>query len=262
MNITFYRAWLPLSLAFHMALLFALNIVPMGVRTIPGSGGYYPVTMLEVALPPPEAPPQPVVKPLPPDPPAPPDQPVVAVGPRQPRLSKDVPPGGQALRPDIKSGEARRPGDGTITMINGPGIGNTPPPDIMRANNGTGYEAPAGTPGGMGTDPKGTGEGPSGPSYGAKSKYGRVSNMDVKAAGEINQDGKAVFSVQISETGKISAVTLVQKTGNAELDRIAAQLVRSNFNDYRPAMKNGTVVTDSVRVRVEFRNGKVNIEEI
>ncbi|MHB0939007.1 MAG: energy transducer TonB [Armatimonadota bacterium] len=262
MNTTFYRAWLPISLAVHVVLLFVLNIVPFGVTRVGGTNTYIPVGIVQAAPPPaPPAPPRPAVKPLPPPTvkPVAADQRFTPNAERQPVLPKNVPPGNQSIDPSIRTGNASKPGNGTINKEEGPGIGAKAPPSIMRAKSGTGFDAPAGIDGGMGTKGEGTGE--SGPSYGAKARYGRVEGMS-KLAAEVLPNGTvaAIFSVRVSETGSISSVTKTKSTGNDDVDSIASRLVRSR--DYDPAKKNGKVVEDTVRVKVEFNNGRYTVEEM
>ena len=260
MNTLFYRAWLPISLAVHVILLFVLNVVPLGVPRVGGEKSFIPVGIVEAAQPPATVKPlKPEVNPLPEMKPETTSDRANPNTANQPKLPKTVPPGKQSIDPSITTGNASRQGNDTITLEKGPGIGAKAPPSIMAAKNGTGFDAPPGTDGSMGTGGS-TEAGVSGPSYGPKSKYGRVDTGVDKLAGEINLNTSAVFSVLVSETGSISNVTLTKPTGNADLDRIASRLVRRRA--YDPAMKNGKVVAETIQVKVEFNSGRYTVEDL
>jgi len=259
MNNNFYKAWLPISLAVHVVLLCSLSIVPFGVPRIDGNQ-VLPLTIIDTA----QAEPLPArkkeaVKLLPLPEVKPPVEPPVHVseGPVRHERANTPEIGNQTKNPQIKSGAAKLPGNGKVSTTKGPGVGDTKAPALVTSQIGVGA-VPKGDPDGTG-DGSGKGLGPSGPSYGPKSKYGNAGGMS-KAAGEINLVTDAIFTVQVSVTGSISDVTQTKSTGNDELDRIAARLVRAR--DYNPAMKNGQVAAATLRVKVKFNSGAYSVEDL
>lgn len=260
MNTLFYRTWLPISLAVHVILLFVLNVVPFSVPQVGGEKGFIPVGIVEAAQPPaPVKPPKPEARPVQEVKPETTSDRANPYAADQPKLPKSVPPGNQSIDPSITVGNAMKPGDGTINKEKGPGIGAKAPPSIMRSKDGTGFDAPPGVDGSMGTGGSAD-SGVSGPSHGPKAKYGRVDTGVDKLAGEINLNTSAIFSVLVSETGAIANVTLAKSTGNADLDQIASRLVRRRA--YDPAMKNGKAVVNTIRVKVEFNSGRYTVEDL
>jgi len=265
MNTLFYRAWLPVSLAVHVVILFALNIIPFGAPKVGGNTpGYVPIDVLNAApLPPPVVPPKLAVKPL--DPPT--VKPVTGTQrfipdtERQPVLPKNVPLGNQSVDPSITTGNARKPGNGTINKEKGPGIGAKAPPAIMSAKNGTGFDAAPGVPGSMGTG--GSNEvGVSGPSYGAKSRYGNVFIPGDKVNTDIDKEYTAMFTVQVSVKGTIADLDFTKRTGKNTFDIKARDLVMTRYNDFTPAMKNGIPIVWKTHVGVTFSKSGIRIEEI
>jgi len=259
MNTVFYKAWLPISLAFHLVLLFALNIVPFGVPRYPG-GGIVKISVIQNAnamTPPVEK--KVEVKPLPlPEVKPPIEQPAhVSEGQIRHERANTREIGNQTRNPYINTGNAKLQGDGKVSTTKGPGVGDNKAPSLVSSANGA-KVVPQGQPGGTG-DRNSGGLGPSGPSYGPKSKYGNAGGMS-KAAGEINLVADAIFTVQLSETGAVSSVSQSNSTGNDELDRIALRLVRAR--EYDPAMKNGQAVDAALRVKVIFNAGAYHFEDL
>jgi|GEM_PF-2323110 len=259
MNAVFYKAWLPISLAVHVVLLFTLNIVPFGVPRYPG-GGIVKITVIQPAnaMTPPvgkkeeaKPPPLPAIKPLV-EKPAP-----VSEGPVRHERANTREIGNQVRNPHINTGNAKLQGDGKVSTTKGPGVGENVAPSLISSSNGA-QVVPEGQSGGTG-DRNSSGLGPSGPSYGPKSKYGNSGGMS-KAAGEINLVTDAVFTVQLSDSGAVSGVAQSKSTGNDELDRIAMRLIRAR--DYDPAMKNGQAVTSSLRIRVKFNSGAYSFADL
>jgi outer membrane biosynthesis protein TonB len=260
MNNIFYKAWLPLSVAFHVVLLLMLHIVPFSVPRQAGRG-IIRVAIIDSAA---YAAPKPrekkveVVKPVPPPVKQLVEKPAhVTDGPIRTERANTREIGKQTQNPHITSGNANLPGDGKVNTEKGAGVGATKAPSLMTAPGGTGA-VPPGDPEGTGSG-GGEGLGPSGPSYGPKSKYGNSGGTN-KAAGEINLVTDAVFTVQVSESGIVNSVTQVKTTGNGELDRIAARLVRAR--GYDPAMKNGQAVAASLSVKVKFNSGDFSFEDL
>ena len=258
MNTSFYRTWLPISLAAHALLVLLLNVVPIAVPTI-GGDRLTPITIVEAAEPIPTPTPPYII---PPPPPAIPEPPPAAQQKRLPDIRqservKDVPKGRQLILPGTAAGTEKQPGVGKKSVEPGPGNKPTAPPSIMRSVTGELPGAPPGRDGGTGT--QGTAGGVGGPSRGAQAAYGRKDGSS-KAAGEINRDGAALFLVAVSESGAVTGVKLLSGSGSDDLDRIAERLVRAG--EYAPALKNGASIAGSVRMRVQFRRGQYRIEEV
>lgn len=250
MNTRFYKIWLPVSLAVHLVLLFSCSIVhPFDVPAV-GGDQYAAIEVVEAAVPKPE-PPKPEVVPKPDKPlDIQTDHPTVAQ-PMPP--AKTLTPGAQTIDPSIKTGTAKHAGSGKVDLTPGPGTKPTAAPDLMTSNNGGDVNAPKGTKDGMG-DGGGTGAGPSGPSFGAKAKYGR--NGSSKIAGEVNIDAAAVFTVQVNDQGNVVGVS--GSTGNSDLDEIAKSMLRSL--GYEATKKAGAI--GKVFMRVQFSKGQYTIEEV
>ncbi len=257
MNNTFYRLWLPVSLVVHAAMLLTFNAINFAVTPLPGSN-LIPINIIEESAPADEPEPltaTPAVTPMvTPTTPQPPEIQLPARAVADP----GKPIGDRHAQSGVTHGTSTHPGAGLVTdPTAGTGTHPTAPPAIMRVENGTNPPAPAGVDGGTGT--QGTDIGPSGPSYAARAKYGRREGSD-KLAGEINENGVALFTVEVDAAGGVTNIRKAKGTGSDELDQIALKLVRRY--DFEPAMSKGTPTGGVVQMRVTFTRGQYVVEEV
>lgn len=237
MKSPFMKVWLPVSVAVHVVLLLIFSVLRL---TMPIAEAQLPQKYIEVVQIP-EA-----VKPT---------------VPAKVEVPKIIPP----VTPDVKRGnpEATKTiGKGTAVKVNptkGPGKTATRAANLMTAKSGK-TEVPPGADNGVGRESKGPIGEPSGPTYEAAG-FGVDVPSSMKLAEEDGLEGTVLVSVTVQGDGSIGSAVIFTSSGEPMLDQ-AARRSALNLRVSQPAMKNGVPVSDTIRIRYTWKNGKPLVPEV
>lgn len=245
MTTPFYRAWLPVSLAVHLAVMLFLYIMPFGAPALGGNQNYYQVEILPAGIIPVESKPQ-------------------------PDLPQNTPPtlpeGSQTTNPDIRNNVFGNPGSDQKHDGVGPGTNPTPtaPVKQMTSSKGEGSAAP-GKPNSAGITPGAPPGPPAGASSGAEVTFG-VRKAHDKIVGDLIESRDASFRVDldvpVSASGAVGAPVVVRSSSIPELDARARSLVQANIKSSKSRLINGALTDGAVRVRITFTNDIYEVSKL
>lgn len=225
MDRSFFRYWLPLSLLLHLLVLALLHGVSSSIRTADGDM-MQEVTVLQVSTP---------------------AAPLIATPPPRQRQKAERPGSDQPL-----TNNGTEALDSVVTSHAQTHAASAP--EKVPTTEESNWVTAPGLDNGKGAN--GHDLTSNGSSYGAAAQGGPTPSYP-KLAEERGAEGTVVVRVTISAVGVASAPSVVQSSGDADLDA-AALLAAAHWN-FSPAMKNGQSVTSTLKLSFHFAKGAVTV---